>query len=115
MCVYVCRIAICVCIVVSLVIGGTQVWRTSIDLATEDISGDRRCGGDGWAGGSMSPPKTFSVDVKAMTGEKSLKLKFQNTDRNIHFKLDQIAFCSQHGTEMLTTTKCKCTYACAYT
>ena len=84
--------------VVSLVIGGTQVWRSSIDLATEDISGDGHCGGDGWLGGSMSPPKTFSVDVKAMTGEKSLQFKFQNTDRTIHFKLDKIVFCSQHDT-----------------
>ena len=99
--------------VVSLVIGGTQVWRSSIDLATEDISGDGHCGGDGWVGGSMSPPKTFSVDVKAMTGEKSLQFKFQNTDRNIHFKLDKIVFCSQPDTTTLTTTKCTSTYALA--
>ena len=93
---------------VSLLIDGVRVWQSSINMATEDISGDGNCGGDGWLGGSMSPPKTFSVDVTAMTGKKSLQFKFQNTDRNIHFKLDKIALCSQQGAAMPSTTACMC-------
>ena len=89
---------------VSLLIDGVRVWQSSINMATEDISGDVHCGGDGWLGGSMSPPKTFSVDVTAMTGKKSLQFKFQNTDRNIHFKLDKITLCSQQGAVTATST-----------
>ena len=93
---------------VSLLIDGVRVWQSSINMATEDISGDGNCGGDGWLGGSMSPPKTFSVDVTAMTGKKSLQFKFQNTERNIHFKLDKIALCSQQGAVTLVTATCTC-------
>ena len=83
--------------IVKLLVDDKEVWKSDINLATGDISGDGGCGGDGWKGGSMSKPQTFSADIASMTGMKTLKFQFQTFNRNIHIKVDKITLCSGGG------------------